>query len=105
MSCVALWSAGGGGCSSSHGVKTVDVSSESALQAIERFSILIPLFIGGYVRPNRKFVKRDESPQTEENGGATGVGLTGLGRNQHLTACIELIRCSIIWTKRQWWCW
>ena len=58
MSCVALWSAGGSGCSSSHDAKTVDVGSESALRGIERFSLRTPLFIRGYVRPNRKFVER-----------------------------------------------
>jgi len=79
MSCVVPWSAGGGGCCSSHDAKTVEVSSESALWGVERFSLLTPLFVGGYVRPNRQFVKRDESPQNEENGGPTAVGLTGLG--------------------------
>lgn len=78
----------------------VDVSSESAIKGIETFSVLTPVSIGGYVTPNRKFVKRDESPQTEENRGPTAVGLTGLGRNQHLMAFIELIRCRIK-TQRQ----
>lgn len=39
-------------------MKTVNVSSESALQGTERFFFLIPLFTGGCVRANRKFVKR-----------------------------------------------